>query len=349
MAHQFDKFINKKSGAKKKEALRQQKKKLKEVQRNKDDNERKQNADRYRTVTKSTVKSAFPNTSKGDKTGRPAKKAPSASEEKYASSKEKIKATKESAAELMPLNKFVAHAGICGRREAADLVKSGSVQVNGDIIYEPGFKVSGNDKVVVNGKPVYLQRNLVYILLNKPKDYITTSNDPEGRKTIFDLIKTATQERVFPVGRLDRNTTGVLLITNDGELTQKLTHPSFEIRKVYEVGLNKPLTKKDAEAIVAGITLEDGFVKADALGYADAKDKSIVGIEIHSGRNRIVRRIFEHMGYEVKKLDRVLFGNLTKKNVERGKWRLLQEKEIRSLKFLNKSFSKKNKQQEDNY
>lgn len=242
---------------------------------------------------------------------------------------------------IMPLNKFIAHAGICGRREAAELVKEGAVVVNGDKIFEPGFKVSATDKIKVKGKPVFLQKNLVYILLNKPKDYITTAKDPEGRKTVLELIKGATQERVYPVGRLDRNTTGVLLLTNDGELAQKLTHPSFEIKKIYEVKLDKPLQKKDFESILSGITLEDGFVQADALGYADSKDKSVIGIQIHSGRNRIVRRIFEHLGYDVRNLDRVMFANLTKKNVERSKWRLLSEKEVRLLKYMNQSFVRK--------
>jgi 23S rRNA pseudouridine2605 synthase len=341
MAHQFDKFINKRSGAKKKEAIRQEKRKLKTVRRKQYDEERQLSADRFRTVTPSTARASFSEGGKENETKRFGKNS-----SKSTFSKPYTKTAKKPANELMPLNKYVAHAGICGRREAAELVKSGSVQVNGNVVDEPGFKISGNDKVVVNGKQVHLQKNLVYILLNKPKDYITTVSDPKGRKTILDLIKTATRERVFPVGRLDRNTTGVLLITNDGDLAQQLTHPSFEIKKIYEVGLDKPLTKKDAETIVEGVTLDDGFIRADALGYADAKDKSIVGIEIHSGRNRIVRRIFEHLGYEVKKLDRVLFGNLTK-NVERGKWRFLTEKEVRMLKYMNKSFAKKNKQQKD--
>lgn len=238
----------------------------------------------------------------------------------------------------MPLNKYIAHAGICGRREAAELVKSGKAKVNNEIIYEPGYKVRSDDVVHVNGKKIFLQKNLVYVLLNKPKDYITTSDDPQGRKTVMDLIKHATTERVYPVGRLDRNTTGVLLLTNDGELTQKLSHPSFEIKKLYEATLDKPLSKKDFEAMIKGITLDDGFIKADALAYADPKDKTVIGVEIHSGRNRIVRRMFEHLGYDVKNLDRVMFANLTKKNVERGKWRLLKEKEIRLLKYMNQSF-----------
>ena len=244
----------------------------------------------------------------------------------------------------MPLNKYVAHAGICGRREAADLVKAGHVTVNGDIVYEPGFKVTESDNITVKSKPVHLQKNLVYILINKPKDYITTAKDPEGRKTVFEIVANATKERIYPVGRLDRNTTGVLLMTNDGELAQKLTHPSFEIKKVYEVKLDKPLVKKDFDAILSGVMLEDGMIQADSVGYADAKDKSIIGIEIHSGRNRIVRRLFEHLGYDVRNLDRVMFANLTKKNVDRGKWRLLNEKEVRLLKYLNQSFVRSRKE-----
>jgi 23S rRNA pseudouridine2605 synthase len=243
----------------------------------------------------------------------------------------------------MPLNKFIAHAGVCARREAAELVKQGFVSVNGDRVFEPGFKVSARDKIQVKGKAVHLQKNLVYILLNKPKDYLTTASDPQGRKTVIDLIKNATTERVYPVGRLDRNTTGVLLLTNDGEFAQQLTHPSYEVKKIYEATLDKPLTKKDLDAIMEGITLEDGFVKADAVGYADPKNKNVIGIEIHSGRNRIVRRIFEHLGYDVKSLDRVMFANLTKKNVDRGRWRILQEKEVRLLKHMNQSFIRKAK------
>jgi len=243
--------------------------------------------------------------------------------------------------EQMPLNKFVAHCGICGRREAAEMIKQGLVTVNGDKIFEPGYKVFGNEDVKVKGTKVFPQRNLVYLLVNKPKDYITTSKDPEGRKTILDLVKGATPERIYPVGRLDRNTTGVLLMTNDGELAQKLTHPSFEIKKIYEVKLDKVVTKKDIEAIADGLTLEDGFIQPDAVAYIDQKDKSLIGIEIHSGKNRIVRRIFEHLGYDVRGLDRVMFANLTKKNVDRGKYRMLNEKEIRLLKFMNQSFIKK--------
>ena len=242
--------------------------------------------------------------------------------------------------EAMPLNKFIAHSGICSRRDAAELVKAGKVTVNGQNITEPGHKVSDKDDIKVNGKRLQIRRNLVYILLNKPKDFITTTEDPQGRKTVLDIIRNATPERVYPIGRLDRNTTGVLLLTNDGELAQKLSHPSYEIKKIYEVRLDKPLVKKDFDTLINGITLEDGFIAPDTLAYADPKDKSVIGIEIHSGRNRIVRRIFEHLGYDVRNLDRVMYANLTKKNVERGKWRFLTEKEVRLLKYLNASYTK---------
>jgi 23S rRNA pseudouridine2605 synthase len=234
----------------------------------------------------------------------------------------------------MPLNKFIAHCGVCARREAAEMVKSGLVKVNNEYVTEPGFKVSAKDTIVVNGKKISLSKNLVYILLNKPKDYITTTNDPQQRKTVLDLIARATPERVYPVGRLDRNTSGVLLLTNDGELAQKLTHPSNEIKKVYAVTLDKVLEKKDFDQILKGIVLEDGMASVDALAYADIKNKNQVGVEIHSGRNRIVRRIFEALGYSVTGLDRVIFAGLTKKNVERGKWRFLNEKEVRDLKYF---------------
>jgi len=334
--HPFEKFINKAaSGAKKKEAIRQEKRKLKKEKREKIEEARikeqvtsnkKQGKYKVRS-TKYEVENSGPGIRKQINTNY---KQPETGDRKLQTG-------------LMPLNKFIAHAGICARREAAEIVKEGKVKVNNSVIYEPGFKVSSNDKVSVNGRQVFIQENLVYILLNKPKDYITTTSDPEGRKTVFDLIKHATKERVYPVGRLDRNTTGVLLMTNDGELAQKLTHPAFEVKKLYEVKLDKPLSKKDFETILKGVTLEDGFVKADALAYADAKDKSIIGIEIHSGRNRIVRRLFEHLHYDVKNLDRVMFANLTKKNVDRGKWRFLNEKEVRLLKYMNQSFVRSKK------
>ncbi|MEO8772394.1 MAG: pseudouridine synthase [Ferruginibacter sp.] len=244
---------------------------------------------------------------------------------------------------VMPLNKFLAHCGICSRRDAVNLISEGKVKINGTIATEPGYKVQPADEIFFNNKKLFVTKNLVYILLNKPKDYITTNDDPQGRKTVLELIKKATDERVYPIGRLDRNTSGVLLLTNDGDLTQKLSHPSYEIKKIYEVKLDKILNKADFEKIIDGLILEDGPVQVDSLAYADSKDKSIIGIEIHSGRNRIVRRIFEHLGYDVKGLDRVMYAGLTKKNVERSKWRYLSDKEIRLLKYMNESKKKSNK------
>lgn len=238
--------------------------------------------------------------------------------------------------EQMPLNKYLAHCGVCSRRDAAELIKQGQVKVNEDVVTEPGYKMIEGDHVTVNGKKVHIAKNLVYILLNKPKDYITTTDDPKNRKTVLDIIKNATPERVYPVGRLDRNTTGVLLITNDGELAQKLTHPSNGVKKIYSVSLDKPLAKADFDRILKGVVLEDGAAPVDVLAYSDLKDKTQVGVEIHSGRNRIVRRIFESLNYRVKNLDRVMFAGLTKKNIERGKYRFLNEKEIRNLKFFGK-------------
>lgn len=238
--------------------------------------------------------------------------------------------------EKMPLNKYIAHGGICSRRDAAILVKEGKVKVNGEVVLEPGHKIAPTDTVIVNGKKINPVKDLVYILLNKPKDYITTTDDEKGRKTVLDLIKRATPLKVYPVGRLDRNTSGVLLLTNDGDLTQQLTHPSNEVKKVYAVTLDKPLTKNDFDAILKGVTLEDGPAHVDVLSYTDNADKTQIGVEIHSGRNRIVRRIFEHFGYDVKGLDRVVFAGLTKKNVDRGKWRMLSEKEVRDLKYFKK-------------
>jgi 23S rRNA pseudouridine2605 synthase len=240
----------------------------------------------------------------------------------------------------MPLNKYIAHCGITSRRDAIPIIKEGKVTINGKTVTEPGFKVSDADTIMFNGKKLFITKNQVYILLNKPKDYITTTDDPQGRKTVLQLIKQATSERIYPIGRLDRNTSGVLLFTNDGELTQMLTHPSYNVKKVYEAKLDKPLTRADFDKILSGLKLEDGEIHADVLAYADSKDRAIIGIEIHSGRNRIVRRMFEHLGYEVKALDRVMYANLTKKNVERGKWRYLSEKEIRLLKYMNSGSSR---------
>jgi 23S rRNA pseudouridine2605 synthase len=234
----------------------------------------------------------------------------------------------------IPLNKYIAHAGISSRRSAALLVKEGKVTVNGKPVTDPGTKVLLTDTVKVNGKKITVSSHFVYILLNKPKDFITTTNDPQGRKTVQQLIATATSERVYPIGRLDRNTSGVLLFTNDGDLSQKLSHPKNEVKKIYHAGLDKPLTRADFDKIAGGLELEDGPVKVDVLAYADPKDKTQIGLEIHSGKNRIVRRIFAALGYDVRTLDRVMYAGLTKKNVPRGKWRLLTDKEIRILKYL---------------
>ena len=232
------------------------------------------------------------------------------------------------------LNKYISNAGICSRREADNLIKAGAVTVNGKVVSEMGYKVKPGDVVNYGGGVIKSERK-VYILLNKPKDYITTMDDERGRSTVMELIKDATRERVYPVGRLDRNTTGLLLFTNDGELTDKLTHPKHEVKKIYQVTLDKNLKGEDFQQIVDGMELEDGPVKVDDIQFVgDGKSRREVGIEIHSGRNRIVRRIFEQLGYEVIKLDRVFFAGLTKKDLPRGRWRLLSEKEVGWLKML---------------
>ncbi len=232
----------------------------------------------------------------------------------------------------MPLNKYLAHSGVCSRREAANEVKAGKVRVNDTIETNPAYKVADSDVVYYNDKKLKLQKGMVYILLNKPKDFITTNDDPQGRKTVMDLVASSGEERLFPVGRLDRNTTGLLLMTNDGDLTQKLAHPSFKVKKIYQVTTDKPVTKADFDKILNGLELEDGKATVDALAYLEKKNE--LGIEIHIGRNRIVRRIFESLGYEVEKLDRVMYGPLTKKNLPRGKWRYLNEREIVLLKHF---------------
>ena len=234
--------------------------------------------------------------------------------------------------EPLRLNKFLANAGVCSRREADEFIQAGVVTVNGEVVTELGTKILRTDEVKFHDAPVSLEKK-VYVLLNKPKDYVTTSDDPQQRKTVMDLVKDVCPERIYPVGRLDRNTTGVLLLTNDGDLASKLTHPKFLKKKVYHVHLDKNLTAHDMEQIREGITLEDGEIKADAVEYADDRDKSQVGIEIHSGKNRIVRRIFESLGYRVTKLDRVQFAGLTKKNLRRGDWRFLTEKEVDMLRM----------------
>ena len=234
--------------------------------------------------------------------------------------------------EPLRLNKFLANAGVCSRREADEFIQAGLVTVNGEVVTELGTKILRTDEVKFHDAVVSLEKK-VYVLLNKPKDYVTTSDDPQQRKTVMDLVKDVCPERIYPVGRLDRNTTGVLLLTNDGDLASKLTHPKFLKKKVYHVHLDKNLTSHDMDQIREGITLDDGEIKADAIEYADDHDKSQVGIEIHSGKNRIVRRIFESLGYRVTKLDRVQFAGLTKKNLRRGDWRFLTEKEVDMLRM----------------
>ena len=234
--------------------------------------------------------------------------------------------------EPIRLNKFLANAGVCSRREADEFIQAGVVTVNGEVVTELGTKVLRTDVVKFHDDPVLLEKK-VYVLLNKPKDYVTTSDDPQQRKTVMDLVKNACPERIYPVGRLDRNTTGVLLLTNDGDMASKLTHPKFLKKKIYHVYLDRNVTAHDLQQIAEGITLDDGEIKADAIEYADPVDKKQVGIEIHSGKNRIVRRIFESFGYKVLKLDRVQFAGLTKKNLRRGDWRYLTEEEVDRLRM----------------
>ncbi|MDL2315096.1 rRNA pseudouridine synthase, partial [Bacteroidales bacterium OttesenSCG-928-C19] len=234
---------------------------------------------------------------------------------------------------LVRLNKYISTAGICSRREADVLIESGAVSVNGQVVTEMGFKVGPNDVVNYGGETLVSEKKQ-YILLNKPKGYISTVDDPQERKTVMFLIHGACKERVYPVGRLDRNTMGLLLFTNDGEMTKRLTHPSHGARKLYQVELDKNVTKRDLEQLIEGFELEDGFISADKAEYVDGADKKSVGVELHSGKNRIVRRMFEHLGYKVVKLDRVMFAGLTKKTLQRGYWRHLTEKEIQFLRMV---------------
>jgi 23S rRNA pseudouridine2605 synthase len=319
----FDKFAKRKSNAAIKEQFKQEKRKWKK--------EREDFFDKKRSLKSGPrIQQSNPTGSSGR-----AQTSPGAKQGTVPARQGNAEGSKTDSGE-MPLNKFIAHCGVCSRRDAAEMVKQGKVKVNDAVVTEPGQKVSAKDKIMVNGKRIMLAKNLVYILLNKPKDYITTTDDPQNRKTVLDIIRNATKERVYPVGRLDRNTSGVLLLTNDGDLSQNLTHPSHEVKKIYAVTLDKPLDKKDFEKILHGVTLEDGDAKVDTLAYTDGKDKTQIGVEIHSGRNRIVRRIFEQLGYDVKNLDRVMFAGLTKKNISRGKWRFLTEKEVRDLKYFGK-------------
>jgi 23S rRNA pseudouridine2605 synthase len=240
----------------------------------------------------------------------------------------------QSGENLVRLNKYLSNAGICSRREADELIASGVVKVNGVVVTEMGYKIKPTDIVNYGGQTLKKER-LVYLILNKPKDYITTYDDPEERRTVMQLIQGACKERVYPVGRLDRNTTGLLLFTNDGELTKRLTHPRYGVRKIYHVELDKPLKQAHLKEIEEGVELEDGIIKPDEVAYVgNGSDKAQVGIELHSGKNRVVRRIFERFEYKVKKLDRVMFGPLTKKDLPRGRWRLLTDAEVGMLKMI---------------
>lgn len=240
----------------------------------------------------------------------------------------------EQEGELIRLNRYIANAGICSRREADKLIQAGAVQVNGKVVTELGTKVRRTDKISYGDQALTREKSR-YVLLNKPKGFITTTDDPENRKTVMNLVARACKERIYPVGRLDRNTTGLLLFTNDGEIAKKLSHPRYGIKKIYHVGLDKNVTVADMKTILAGIELEDGMVKADAIEFVgDGKDKKEIGLELHTGQNRVVRRIFEKLGYKVVKLDRVYYAGLTKKNLPRGEWRFLEEKELNMLRMI---------------
>lgn len=234
----------------------------------------------------------------------------------------------------MRLNKYVAHAGICSRRQAAEEIKKGKVTVNGNVVLEPFYQIKKGDKVAFDGKPISPEERLVYILMNKPKNVITTNSDELSRTTVMDIIGSRVSERIFPVGRLDRDTTGLLLLTNDGDLAKKLTHPSHKVKKVYKIWLDKPLTRKHMQEIGAGLELEDGKAMVDRIGYASEDKKNEVLVELHIGKNRVVRRIFESLGYTVDKLDRIYFGGLTKKDLPRGNFRFLTEKEVIMLRHF---------------
>jgi 23S rRNA pseudouridine2605 synthase len=248
--------------------------------------------------------------------------------------RKEVKPRREEPAEDMRLNKYISHSGVCSRRQAAEYVKAGHVTVNGQKVTEPGYVVQKNDDVRFKGKSLKLEGRKVYILMNKPKDTITTASDERGRKTVLDIIGDKVRERIFPVGRLDRTTTGLLLLTNDGDLAKKLSHPSHKVKKVYHVVLDKNISAEHLEKIRNGLELEDGKALVDGVDYAQGAGKNEVGLELHIGKNRIVRRIFEHLGYEVKRLDRVYYAGLTKKDLPRGFWRHLTEKEIIMLKHF---------------
>ena len=260
---------------------------------------------------------------------KPQSKAP---EYNFNSLKSRVTVSKEDKPETIRLNKYIANAGVCSRREADKLITAREISVNGKIIDELGYKVNPTDEIKYKGKTLTREK-FVYVLLNKPKDFITTTDDPESRQTVMQLVDKACEERIYPVGRLDRNTTGLLLFTNDGDLAKKLSHPSHKAKKIYQVELDRGLSNEDLHKINEGVELEDGVVKVDEFSIL-SNDKKTIGLEIHVGRNRIVRRLFEHLNYEVVKLDRVMYAGLTKKDLKRGNWRYLTQKEVIALKFL---------------
>ena len=243
------------------------------------------------------------------------------------------KISKQVEKDTIRLNKYIANSGICSRREADELITQGLVEVNGKVVTEMGYQVQKTDRVVFDGQSIIPEKP-VYVLLNKPKGYISTTKDEKARKTVMDLVANASPYRLFPVGRLDRQTTGLILLTNDGHLTKKLTHPSFGVKKIYHVTLDRKLSVEDLRTIADGVRLEEGVAEVDSISYIEGKPKNEIGIEIHIGWNRVVRRIFKKMGYEVEALDRVIFAGLTKKNIKRGHWRILTEMEVNNLKML---------------
>lgn len=247
--------------------------------------------------------------------------------------KRKLEKLKQAPKETIRLNKYIANSGICSRREADELIAQGLVEVNGKVVTEMGYQVQKTDRVIFDGQNITPEKP-VYVLLNKPKGYISTTKDEKARKTVMDLTANASPYRMFPVGRLDRQTTGVILLTNDGHLTKKLTHPSFNIKKIYHATLDRKLSKEDLQIIADGIRLEEGVAEIDSISYIEGKPKNEIGIEIHIGWNRVIRRIFQKLGYEVESLDRVMFAGLTKKNIKRGHWRILTELEVNNLKML---------------
>lgn len=249
-------------------------------------------------------------------------------------SKPRVKKAAPPEAEGMRLNKYIAHSGVCSRRQAADYVKAGQVTVNGEVEKNPAYQVQPGDVVRYKGQAVRPEERKVYLLMNKPKDVISTVSDDRGRRTVIDLLRGRIEERVFPVGRLDRNTTGLLVLTNDGDLTKKLSHPSHKVKKIYHITLDKPLKESDLQKIKAGIELEEGVAQVDGVSYLEDRPKNEVGIELHIGWNRIVRRLFEHLGYQVERLDRVYFAGLTKKDLPRGFWRHLTRQEVIMLKHF---------------